>query len=243
MGLIITTEERGSQVSRHGFQLPEGLFKGIGSDMHRAAARVYVEREMVQMAEEQRLSVTYLHNCGDMVSMLAGMIILGLGWDETATPYPVMVRGMDVPEALEDYRVMIRGRVAEKDYSFTGGKPDRRPLAGKHVKDGRHVIRWKKGREPMGAIIGPDRDMSEITPQARWEDVWVTTDVTEGELRLRDAWKVLHQYGAHCTYAPKLTRRDSKWRYDELRPAGIPKEDWFGEDRPAKGRKSKEEAA
>ena len=231
--------ERDSRTAKQGYVVPEGLFSGASQFPSRPDLRDYVLGELVKMAAEKTLSITHLHNLHPAVMEAAGMCILGQAFDEHAIGGPQMVTGQDIPDELMDYRVTIRGREAKKDYAKMGEDPDIKTINSPLVKDGKWVIRWKVERAPIkDGLKAVERANTRTAAQTRYEDVWHSTGETEATLRLRDAWKVLHQYGMHCKNAPTQSRRDSHWRYVEVRPSGISADDWHGAE-PVKAKRGR----
>ncbi len=96
--------------------------------------------------------------------------------------------GAIIPRVLKNYRVKIRAR-----------------------KEGA-TIGWKLGRESGRTL---DVGYGAIK---KYEDVYTTSNLTEAELALDDAWVCLHQHGAHCVSARSRRRQEKLWMFEEVLP-------------------------
>lgn len=179
-------------------EVPE-LFPGFDSK-DTFERQEYLQRRLVQLAQEKKLSIVHLMNQPTHIADAAGDIILGYWIDpETNT----QTRGEAVPPELEDYRVKIRSIEYDKD------KGD-----GTFVKHKR-TIRYVDGHRRAGFVQrGRARG-----PKS--EPVEVDTGKMEADLSLKAAWKVLRQGGRWCNHRISKRQQDRYWYYEEVPPSGL----------------------
>lgn len=203
--------ERGTQGLPDGYE-PKELFPEwqryrrarSGEDIDQDPRRRYVQSVMVQLAMDNELSVTDLHNQGSDLCDLAGEIILGRGVNpESRLP---VNGGVTVPRELSDYRVKIKSIKEGKD-----GK----------IAD----IKWKTRLISKGSIgvatspaIVPWDGSPGVSKKSRVEEEVYNEQATEKVYPLDEAWLVLHQQGWHCRMALTDSTRKLLWKVKEVMP-------------------------
>ncbi len=167
------------------YQIRQNLFLDATRQISPDDFFMSVKAELTQLAENDELSITEIHNLPDRIRDTCGMIILGQEWEYGSSPRKMVVNPDSIPEIIKNYKIRIK--------SVNGD-----------------TIKWKKGKELAR------NKMFKSGQVAIFEDVWVDSEMAEGDFSCADAWKILHQAGKYCRRASRQELRERYWKYEEI---------------------------
>jgi len=169
------------------------LFDGLSEKGHYLAKRDFVEQRLIELLQDDQLCVTWIMNQDMAVTQLAGEIIAGVIYDSDGSQYGRQGQNTNapIPGELLDVTVDIVSVDGKRTVSYVDG-----------------VRRYSTRRAGRTTLQG------ETQPQT-YPNV-VDTGSTRAQLRLRQAWLALKQYGAWCRVAAIDADQVELWRYREV---------------------------
>ncbi len=176
--------------------------------------RDYLEAELISLAKNNKLYITDCINMPPRIRQELGMIFLGQQWteDENGLDGQVAMNPVNehtpLPEELEGYKVKLK----LINFAMSSDNPNRGKVK---ISTGmilnrrfRHAraLSGIDGNKPVGLYTNTDKEF---------------TGDKNGyfSVGVRDAWNILRQIGARCTYAKREAHQKSRWLVEEVRPS------------------------
>jgi|FLOH01.1.fsa_nt_gi hypothetical protein len=172
----------------------------------------YLRQRMTELAEQKALSITYLHRQRKPIPDYCGMIILGLEFAEGSNE--MRAASMPMDPVLRDYLVKVQAIKRNVNAILGNDKVTPKVGVAEVVPLG-----WKIGKESASRIRSrPGQHHAGLVADNRMTDVYMESDLLEADLPISDAWRILHQRGKYCVYAPTASRRAKAWLCEEVIP-------------------------
>lgn len=175
---------------------PPLLFRDYGKYRDYDDLRLYIENELIRMAEEGTLCVTDCLNQPSKIRNTIGEILKGIRWNEERR----QEGGMEIHPALTSYQVKIRS------------------INGKNIT-------WKRGKEPLRRKYSQHGGSTTISGESNYRnnlklytDVYIDTGQKEISISLPQAWTALSQAGKYCRPARREGLQRKYWHFEEVMP-------------------------
>jgi hypothetical protein len=189
---MVTTIEKvtAAELLGDNYTNPPDLFPQAGQFNNERLLKKYIQRRLIELAREGKLSITDILNQDKRLWQVAGAIILGHTYQSWETRIPITDTS-SIPMELRNYTVKIR------------------------TINGHDKIRWKIGMVESDREV---RGSKPENPTYQMIDQWANIDGNEAELFLSDAWMCLRQFGKFCKVANSASQRKRYWKYEEIPP-------------------------
>lgn len=190
--------------------------------------REYVKEELVRMAEAGTLWMTEVMNQRALAYQHIGDVFLGHGLvddPESSTPAKRHQVGFDIPQELEEYRVLITSidRGCKKHVKSPDVEKCKECKLDEEltINQGKEPIRYLKGTKMSKTIRAGVKRRKHTQPQFETNIVKPKTDgkpKTEGLFSPTVAWRILKDFGQYVKIAPHEHDRRMNWVYAEEHP-------------------------